>query len=218
MPRSIHCVLAVLFCFAGYGALYLDAAYITHPWSQFEFEDNVTIWLSESGLDGLAGFWMLVWMHIPEWVISFAAGLVSRLSFRTTTMVICAVSFCVGFVLIPQIQFIADPDVRVFGATVIVGTFIWNLLCFPIAVLGGALPIRRRKAVAKSRIIRFSITRLLLVTLGFAATFFAVLNSRLLILPCLLLGFLIVLAYTTLRLRWAAEFERDPTTTNVAEP
>ena len=217
MRKTRRAALAIILCIAGLAVAYLDALYLTDPWSQIEFHDTVSIWLSTVDLHDLAGFWSIVWLYLPEWTISFIVGLVLGLFARAKSLILYALSFCVGFVLIPQFPYV-DREMWVFGTTVIVGTFIWNSLCFPIAVLGGALPMRRAIYGPGSRRFRFSVTRLLLVTLCFAAMFFAITNSRLIVLPCLFLGFLTLLACTTIRRRLETEVALDPVTTENAEP
>lgn len=204
--------LASMLFIAGLAAAYLDAAYLTHPWHQAGVHDPVSTWLSTVGLDDLGGCWSIVWIYLPAWMISLSVGLLLGLFVRADLLVLFGLSFCAGFVLLPQIASVAGRNTWTLGATAIVGSFLWNAVSLPIAVLGGTLSMRRRIVRAKIGTLTFSATRLLVVTAGFAATFFAITNSRLVALPCLLLGFLTLLAYTALRRRLDTEGAVGPTT------
>ena len=154
-------------------------------------------------------------MHLPKWTIAFSSGIVLRAIFSNSTS-LYAISFCVGFALVPELQFLVDRDMWVFGATVFVSSFLWSLTCFPIALIASSIPSSRPLESVIPNRLRFSILCLLLVTCVFALLFVTINHSRILGLPCVVLGTLGVIAYNTMKhYRGKSAFTRDST---IADP
>ena len=192
--------LLLTFVMLGYGAATVKAAYLTHPWINLRLDRVIGDWLSTFDLETLERVWVIVWMYLPEWTIASLAGISLRILFgsRAPTFTF---SFCFGFALIPELEFIADRNNWQFGLAVVSGDFLWSLLSFPIAVIFASLSFRRWDSAPSHRPFQFSILRLVFLIAGFALLCVLAVHSRLIGLPSFLLGSLTWLAYTTVRFR-----------------
>jgi hypothetical protein len=193
-----RCSLFLASCFAGIATACLDAIYL----SELRF--------------GLARSVDIVWMYFPGFTIAFAVGFVLWPFIRFDIWVLFVLSFCVGYALLPQIYFVADANVWAFGAHTLIGSFLWDLLCFPIALLGGAFCKLVSAYVRRPYVPRFSLAKLLIVACSIATFCFAIRDSRLVVLPLLLLVFFFTLAYVGLRSMWHVDAVDDRLST-VAE-
>ena len=117
-------------------------------WFDLGWRKPVADWMIAVGMPtGIAAYWAMVWVDLPNWVAALCIGLVVGAMRRKSSWVGSALATCVGFMLTPHLLMFAagyHPWVAV-EFSVAVKTFLWGAVSVPLIFLGAWLTFRYKR-------------------------------------------------------------------------
>ena len=129
----------------------LTGTVLDQLWAEVSWRRLVAEWLASCGQAKLAGYWGLVWIHLPDWFVSAIGGILAGMFVKRQPIVPLLV-FGIGFVVGPLLaSFLAGFDFAAFGFATLVRTLRWNCSSVAIVLLFGVLShqFRWRRAEAE---------------------------------------------------------------------
>ena len=84
----------------------LIAFVIFGPWMNLGWRKPAADWMVDIGLSTtIAGYWGLVWVNLPDWMVAIALGIVTGTMRRHSSWLRFSLFACVGFILIPSLLY-----------------------------------------------------------------------------------------------------------------
>ncbi|MCH7987998.1 MAG: hypothetical protein IID46_02475 [Planctomycetes bacterium] len=132
--RAMINYLAIPICaaFIGGAVSFINAVYFTLPWMELGWRRPVQDWLVDIGLGSVAGYWGIVWLFLPEWILAGILGVCIGLCLREKWLIAaisCAFAFISATDLIIYFSGEDDPT-SWFSADVSMTILLWRMPSF----------------------------------------------------------------------------------------
>ncbi|MCC6682016.1 MAG: hypothetical protein IT445_14035 [Phycisphaeraceae bacterium] len=113
-------------------------------WAQLDCRQPMAHWLDARGFPLLAGYWGMVWLHLPDWAIVAVVGLCGGMLIKRRP-IIRLLTFGASFVLAPLVLSAATGSlILTFGWALWLQTMMWNSLSVMILILFALAGIQLR--------------------------------------------------------------------------
>ena len=124
--------------------------FISVLWIGLEWRKPIADWLRSIGLPQVIGYWSLVWINLPDWLMASILGLIIGLVFARKRPLAVSLVAVAGFIVLPHIcilLFSVHPWFF-FGLDAALRGFAWSLIPIPLAILTAWLASRGRRTPA----------------------------------------------------------------------
>jgi hypothetical protein len=102
-------------------------------WIQLGWRQPIADWLAAHGFSVLAGYWGLVWIRLPDWIIATIVGVCGGIFIRRQPIVSLLI-LGLGFIVTPiVVTAVAGFSPIVFGSRVFLTSMMWD--CVSVALL-----------------------------------------------------------------------------------
>jgi uncharacterized protein YacL len=140
----------ILWFVAGAALGFITSTLLVDLWVQLGWQRPIADWLVLHGFPALAGYWVLIWLHLPDWFIASVISICGGFCIRRQPIV-SLLMFGFGFIVIPLlVAMIAGFNPTVLGFTIFLRTLIWDgitiLLVLAFGILSYQLRTRKNHA------------------------------------------------------------------------
>ena len=106
-------------------------------WVRLDWEEPMADWLRDLGYSQLAAYWSIVWLHLLEWFVAVALGVILGLLIRRRWF-LAGVTCSIGFIVAPDLMMVSFGvhPVQFFGIKMTLLAFLWTLVAIPMLFLG----------------------------------------------------------------------------------
>jgi hypothetical protein len=115
------------------------------PWIQLGWRQPIADWLGLHGLSALAGYWGLVWIHLPDWIIATIVGVCGGIFIRRQPIVSLLI-LGLGFIVTPiLVTAVAGFSPIAFGSRVFLSSLVWDCVSVALLLMFAFLGVRFRE-------------------------------------------------------------------------
>ena len=139
--------MTLLIAFAvGAAAELINDFVLYEAWFALGWRKPVANWLSSHGWSQLAGYWSLLWLHLPDYLLAIGLGLV--VAWRAGDRWIGATCWCaLGFLVTPHLVLliVGFNPWSAFGAEVVTRVLAWKVVSVVMMLVSAAVVARVRR-------------------------------------------------------------------------